>query len=196
MDGCGRSSWSASGRPTPAAKPLLGRLTLTGRSTEQLSRVHKDPETDCYSSSAIRRIIDLTEAALAKQTHQRPLALHLGLCSLVDEPCPEKAILAREAPPRSPRPVPRSHRRTVISPAMCCLGRSAATHRARSRQPGGSLKRKTFAFPSDALYDHRAAYEQSTPAKRSPDIFRHWSATSEIHLALREGCRDCRPSAT
>src|SRR6267378_35520 len=166
---------------------FLGRSTLTGRSTEQLSRVHKDPETDCYSSSAIRRDHRISpKRPWPKQTPPNALsASTLWLCMFSwMKPCRRKSDCWREAPRTISSPVSLAPiRRTGISPAeWCCSGRTLRRHSPGQISPAWRKRSsgRRSRFPSVPSMTHsRPRTSKSTPAKRSRE---HSSRPLERYL--------------
>jgi len=188
-------AWSASGRPTPAAKPLLGTIdshrpidrAALARAQRPGDRLLLEFGRDQEGSS------DLIEAALAEaNAAERPLGVHLvAMHVLLDEAVPqEKRLLARGAALDLLARVARSH------PEDCYLSSGVVLLRSDAQAPltgpdlaslEEALKRKTFALPIRPLYDaFEAAYEQVDPGQAQARAFFETTRALplEIHLAL------------
>jgi len=188
-------AWSASGRPTPAAKPLLGTIdshrpidrAALARAQRPGDRLLLEFGRDQEGSS------DLIEAALAEaNAAERPLGVHLvAMHVLLDEAVPqEKRLLARGAALDLLARVARSH------PEDCYLSSGVVLLRSDAQAPltgpdlaslEEALRRKTFALPIRPLYDaFEAAYEQVDSASAQSRAFFETTRALplEIHLAL------------
>ena len=188
-------AWSASGRPTPAAKPLLGIID-SHRPIERAALAHVQAPGDKLLLEFGRDqegSADLIEAALAEaNAAERPPGVHLvAMHVLLDEAPPqEKRLLARGAALDLLARVARSH------PEDGYLSSGVVLLRADAQAPltgpdlaslEEALKRKMFALPIRPLYDaFEAAYEQVDPGQAQSRAFSETTRALplEIHLAL------------
>jgi len=187
-------AWSASGRPTPAAKPLLGTIdSHRPINRAAFARAQRPGNRLLLEFGNQEGSSDLTEAALAEaNATERPLGVHLvAMHVLVDEAVPqEKRLLARGAAHDLLTRVARSHPEDGYLSSGVVLLRSDAQAPLTGPDLASleeALKRKTFALPIRPLYDaFEAAYEQVDPGQAQSRAFFETTRALplEIHLAL------------